>query len=89
MYCLQVAFRAERLQIFDEPITEIWDKQPLPKSKKEAESFCKLRLLRVWRCVQLVYALPSYMLPQLQESANPRDERLCGGGGWSCWSQWS
>lgn len=21
------------------------------------------------------------MLPQLQESANPRDERMCGGGG--------
>ncbi|KAH7846302.1 hypothetical protein Vadar_012320 [Vaccinium darrowii] len=64
----KVAFPAlEDLTIYNVPnITEIWDKKPLPESEKEIESFCKLGSINILDCNQLVYVLPSYLLPRLQ-----------------------
>ncbi|KAH7855017.1 hypothetical protein Vadar_020330 [Vaccinium darrowii] len=64
----QVAFPAlEDLQIhYLINITEIWDKKPIPEPGEEIESFCKLATIDIWECDQLVYILPSYMLPRLQ-----------------------
>ncbi|KAH7854906.1 hypothetical protein Vadar_018938 [Vaccinium darrowii] len=63
----QVAFPVlEDIRIRDVPmITRIWVQQQLSKPEKEVESFCKLKSIEVWRCNQLEYVLPSYMLPQL------------------------
>ncbi|KAH7854914.1 hypothetical protein Vadar_019034 [Vaccinium darrowii] len=64
----QVAFPAlEHLQIWNTPsITEIWDKKPLSEPEQEIESFSKLERISIEECHQLVYVLPSYMLPRLQ-----------------------
>ncbi|KAH7853523.1 hypothetical protein Vadar_003559 [Vaccinium darrowii] len=64
----EVAFPAlEEISIYKVPnITEIWDKKPLPESEKETQSFWRLRDIDISKCNQLVYVLPSYMLPQLQ-----------------------
>ncbi|XP_028062162.1 disease resistance protein RPS2-like [Camellia sinensis] len=44
-------------------ITQIWDKQLLPK---KAESFCQLTIVKVWFCDKLVNLVPYSMLQQLQ-----------------------
>uniref|UniRef100_A0A5B7A010 Uncharacterized protein n=1 Tax=Davidia involucrata TaxID=16924 RepID=A0A5B7A010_DAVIN len=68
----KIAFPAlERLEINEvDQIREIWDNQlvfPVPQEAEEEEkSFCQLRELLVWSCLKLVNAIPSYMLPRLQ-----------------------
>ncbi|KAH7867563.1 hypothetical protein Vadar_027891 [Vaccinium darrowii] len=64
----KVAFPALECLIIDylPTITKIWDKKPLPESEKETQSFCKLGVISMEGCNHLVYVLPSYMLPQLQ-----------------------
>ncbi|KAH7855271.1 hypothetical protein Vadar_023114 [Vaccinium darrowii] len=47
-------------------IIEIWDKNPLSEPEQEIESFSKLETISIQTCHQLVYVLPSYMLPRLQ-----------------------
>ncbi|KAH7853616.1 hypothetical protein Vadar_004756 [Vaccinium darrowii] len=68
LFSHKVAFPAlERLWIWNTPsITEIWDKKPLSEPEQEIESFSKLETIFIWDCHQLVYVLPSYMLPRLQ-----------------------
>ncbi|KAH7855474.1 hypothetical protein Vadar_025311 [Vaccinium darrowii] len=68
LFSHKVAFPAlEHLEIDRLPhIIEIWDKKPVPEPEKEIESFCKLAAIFIWQCDQLVYILPSYMLPRLQ-----------------------
>ncbi|KAH7853758.1 hypothetical protein Vadar_006280 [Vaccinium darrowii] len=65
---LEVAFPALECLIIDylPTITKIWDKKPLPESEKETQSFCKLGVISMEGCNHLVYVLPSYMLPRLQ-----------------------
>ncbi|XP_058215511.1 probable disease resistance protein At1g15890 isoform X2 [Rhododendron vialii] len=49
-------------------VTEIQDKQSLPKPIKEVESLCRLVDIRIKKCDQLLYVFPSHMLPlNLQE----------------------
>ncbi|KAG5555640.1 hypothetical protein RHGRI_006331 [Rhododendron griersonianum] len=49
-------------------VTEIKDKQPLPKPRKEVESLCKTMCIRIQKCCRLLYVFPSHMLPlNLQE----------------------
>ncbi|KAH7854275.1 hypothetical protein Vadar_012021 [Vaccinium darrowii] len=69
LFSHKVAFPAlEHLQIWNTPsITEIWDKKPLSEPEQEIESFSKLVTIDVYRCDQLVYVLPSYMLSHLQD----------------------
>ncbi|XP_058207678.1 uncharacterized protein LOC131320820 isoform X1 [Rhododendron vialii] len=45
-------------------VTEIQEKQPLPKPRKEVESLCKLISIRIKKCNELLYVFPSHMLPQ-------------------------
>ncbi|KAG5555634.1 hypothetical protein RHGRI_006325 [Rhododendron griersonianum] len=60
-----LALEVEHLEMVGVPkITEIRDKQPLPKPKKEVESLCKLMDIRIWNCGQLLYVFPPHMLPQ-------------------------
>ncbi|KAH7855126.1 hypothetical protein Vadar_021508 [Vaccinium darrowii] len=68
LFSHKVAFPAlERLTIAEVPkIKEIWDKQPLPELEKKPKSFYKLMSIHVYKCDQLAYVFPSYMLPQLQ-----------------------
>ncbi|KAH7854346.1 hypothetical protein Vadar_012806 [Vaccinium darrowii] len=68
LFSHKVVFPAlEHLDIIKAPhITEIWDKKPLPEPEKEIDSFCKLATIDIFGCDQLVYVLPSYMLPRLQ-----------------------
>ncbi|KAH7854648.1 hypothetical protein Vadar_016369 [Vaccinium darrowii] len=68
LFSHKVAFPAlEHLQIWNTPgITEIWDKTPVLEPEKEIESFSKLATIKISFCDQLVYVLPSYMLPRLQ-----------------------
>ncbi|KAH7853592.1 hypothetical protein Vadar_004453 [Vaccinium darrowii] len=68
LFSHKVAFPAlEDLDIDQLPhITEIWDKKPLSEPEQEIESFSKLETIFISNCHQLVYVLPSYMLPRLQ-----------------------
>ncbi|KAG5556964.1 hypothetical protein RHGRI_007268 [Rhododendron griersonianum] len=68
----------EHLEMVRMPkITEIRDKQPLPESKKEVESLCKLTRIDIINCSQLLYVFPSHMLPHnLQKLCIERCDKL-------------
>ncbi|KAH7854706.1 hypothetical protein Vadar_016967 [Vaccinium darrowii] len=72
LFSHKVAFPAlEYLRIWNTPsITGIWDKKPLSEPEQEIESFSKLETISIQICHQLVYVLPSYMLPRLQNLRN-------------------
>lgn len=68
LFSHKVAFPALKYLLIGQMrnITDIWDKKPLPEPEQEIESFRKLATIKISLCNQLVYVLPSYMLPRLQ-----------------------